>query len=333
MGVQRFARSGRVFRGAAVGAIFTLLVCSCSSGGQYASVDATAARSEVASQVAAPPGPTEVLGVVKDPVTWSVPFDRVLDGNLSRLENYAYDLLVDRCMSEAGIDEYEVMTASSVPFPETSPHGNETLFNVEIAQKYGYRMAPDPAYKISWEKIDLQGGGYYDGKPDSFKDQWHDCQDEVQLELYGPPPTEYLDIDENGVIPIESQLNQFFVDTSSSQLQEAAAQWRTCMAPQGIADLPEEPWEVGTLDLPESLITRFDYWPTGDPSADEIVVATADAECRESSGWTSLLYEATWDQQAAFVADHQAEIEGMVAENEAEAARMRSIITEAGGTP
>ncbi len=286
-----------------------------------------------AYQASATPAPSEVLGVVKDPLTWSLPFDRVLDGSLTRLELHASDLLVDRCMAEAGIDDYEVMNSSAVPFPETSPHGNATLFNVAIAQKYGYRMAPDPSYKISWEKIDLQGGGYYDDKPESFKNQWYDCLDEVQLQLHGPSPTEYLEVDENGPIPIESQLNRFFVDTSGSQLREAAEQWRTCMAPQGIADLPEEPWEAGTLQLPESLMTRLDYQPTGDPSADEIAVATADAQCRESSGWTRLLYEATWDQQAAFVAANETEINSIVAGNEAEAERMRSIIIEAGGTP
>ncbi len=312
-----------------------LMLASCATGGSHtADGGAEAGGGGVpAYQVSATPAPGEVLGVVKDPLTWSLPFDRVLDGNLARLEQHASDLLVDQCMAEAGFDDYELMNSSAVPFPETSPHGNATLFNVAIAQKYGYRMAPDPSYKISWEKIDLQGGGYYDNKPESFKNQWYACLDEVQVELHGPPTTEYLEVDENGPIPIESQLNRFMVDTSSPELQAAAEQWRTCMAPQGISDLPEEPWEAGTLDLPESLMTRLDYWPTGDPSAGEISVATADAQCRESSGWTNLLYEATWDQQAAFVAANETEINGIVAENEAEAARMRSIITEAGGTP
>ena len=47
----------------------------------------------------------------------------------------------------------------------------------------------------------------------------------------------------------------------------------------------------------------------------------------------SLLYEATWNQQAAFIAAHKAEIDTVVANNDAEAERMRGIIREAGGTP
>jgi hypothetical protein len=237
-------------------------------------------------------------------------------------------------MSKAGFDDFEVLSISSAPFPETQPHGNATLFNVEIAQKYGYRMAPDPGYRPSWEGVDLHGGGYYDNKPEAFKNQWHNCQDEVQLELSGPRPTAEVPVGETGDIPIESQLNRFTVDTSSPQLQEAAAQWRTCMAPQGIADLPQEPWATEIRrEMPESLQTRLNFQLTGQPSADEIAVATADAQCRESSGWTSLLYEATWNQQAAFIAAHKAEIDTVVANNDAEAERMRGIIREAGGTP
>lgn len=128
-------------------------------------------------------------------------------------------------------------------------------------------------------------------------------------------------------------MNRFAVDTSSPELQDAASQWRTCMAPQGIVDLPQEPWRsTSTGALPESLVTRFDYRPTGEASADEIAVATADAQCRESSGWTDLLYEATWDQEAAFVAAHQTEVDTVVARNDSEAQRMRTIIEEAGGT-
>ena len=177
-------------------------------------------------QASAPVASDEVLGVKKDPTTWSLPFDRVYGGPLLRLQVYASDILVDQCMAKAGFDDFEVLTISSAPFPETQPHGNATLFNVEIAQKYGYRMAPDPGYRPSWEGVDLQGGGYYDNKPEAFKNQWHNCQDEVQLELSGPRPTAEVPVDEGGNIPIESQLNRFTVDTSSPQLQEAAAQWR-----------------------------------------------------------------------------------------------------------
>ena len=170
-------------------------------------------------QASAPVAPDEVLGVKKDPTTWSLPFDRVYGGSLLRFQVYASDILVDQCMSNAGFDDFEVLTISSAPFPETQPHGNATLFNVEIAQKYGYRMAPDPGYRPSWEGVDLQGGGYYDDKPEAFKNQLYTCHDEVQLELSGPRPTAEVPVDEGGNIPIESQLNRFTVDTSSPQLQ------------------------------------------------------------------------------------------------------------------
>ena len=64
----------------------------------------------------------------------------------------------------------------------------------------------------------------------------------------------------------------------------------------------------------------------------EIAVATADAQCRESSGWTHLLYEATWDQQVAFISAHQTDVDAYLAREEETAEKMRQIITEAGGT-
>ena len=50
-------------------------------------------------QASAPVAPDEVLGVKKDPTTWSLPFDRVYGGSLLRLQVYASDILVDQCMS------------------------------------------------------------------------------------------------------------------------------------------------------------------------------------------------------------------------------------------
>lgn len=312
-----------------------LAVAACASSPDPGSAGAStdSATGGAYYQEATSPAPTEVLGVVKDPETWALPLDPLFASPMERLRLYAHDLLAQACMAEAGFNDYEILTTPSAPYPATRPHGNGTLFNVAIAQAYGYRMAPDPGYKPSWEKIDLGGGSYWDSKPAAFREQLDRCNDEIHPRLFGEPGTQRLDPGINEEDSFLSRLNRFTVDTSSPELQAAASQWRDCMAPQGIADLPEEPWTPTIRsEMPPSLQTRFDYHPTGDPSADEIAVATADAQCRESSGWTHLLYEATWDQQAAFITAHQTDVDAFLAREEETAEKMRQIITEAGGT-
>lgn len=312
-----------------------LAVAACTStpdpGSAGASTDS--ATGGAYYQQAPSHAPSEVLGVIKDEETWALPFDPLLNHLVGRLQAYARGLLAQTCMSEAGFNDYEILTTPSAPYPATQPHDNGTLFNVAIAQAYGYRMAPDPGYKPSWEKIDLGEGSYWDSKPAAFREQLDRCNDEIRPRLFGEPGTQAVDPGINEEDSFLSRLNRFTVDTSSPELQAAASQWRDCMAPQGIADLPEEPWTPTIRsEMPPSLQTRFDYHPTGDPSADEIAVATADAQCRESSGWTHLLYEATWDQQAAFITAHQTDVDTYLAQKEAEVEKLRQIITEAGGT-
>ena len=312
-----------------------LAVSACASPQGSLPTETDTASYGAYHQEAASPASTEVLGVIKDPETWALPFDPLFHSEMSRLQLYAHDLLMHQCMSNAGFDDYEILNDPTTPYPQTRPHGGGTLFNVTIAQAHGYRMAPDPSYKPSRDQMDLGGGSYHDTKPQSFRDQLDICYEEARLRLFEPVPSASLEPPPSMNVEdtFLSRLNRFVVDTSSPELQNAASQWRVCMAPQGITDLPEQPWgTAGDEPLPPSLQTRFDYWPTGTPSADEIAVATVDAQCRESSGWTHLLYEATWNQQAAFITAHQTDVDAYLAQIEQTTEEMRAIIAEAGGT-
>jgi len=139
----------RVSRAVVLIIVSALSLSACSARTPASGGGGSSGTGVFGGQASAPVAPDEVLGVKKDPTTWSLPFDRVYGGPLLRLQVYASDILVDQCMSNAGFDDFEVLTISSAPFPETQPHGNATLFNVEIAQKYGYRMAPDPG-RLFW---------------------------------------------------------------------------------------------------------------------------------------------------------------------------------------
>lgn len=76
------------------------------------------------------------------------------------------------------------------------------------------------------------------------------------------------------------------------------------MAPQGIADLPEEP------QIAQSVATKFGLGqPDADDtatdtnvSAEEIKLAVADAKCREQSGYEQLVYDLQWVGQEQILA-------------------------------
>lgn len=88
------------------------------------------------------------------------------------------------------------------------------------------------------------------------------------------------------------------------KVRAAAQRWRKCMAPQGIADLPEEP------QMAQSVATKFglgqpDGYDTAtdtNVSAEEIKLAVADAKCREQSGYEQLVYDLQWVGQEQILA-------------------------------
>ncbi|WP_223907928.1 hypothetical protein [Actinomyces capricornis] len=309
-------------------AVAAALTCACSqtapstqSGATASGASPAPASTSTQPSAAASASTTAetVLGVSKDPATWSLPFDAIEDASLAYLKSYALDLLVDQCMSDAGFEDYEVLTPSSPP-PGAQSAGKEHLFTVPIAQEHGYR-------KQFRQDSGSGDPSIYDNKPEAFHAQWNDCTTTSQIQLDAELSSGESDAD------WDARLSGFTVDTSGPELQDAAAQWHSCMEPQGIADLPEQPWTpmYFSQDMPESLTTAFYGDPVGPPSAEEIEVATADAQCRESSGWTSLLYETTWDQQAAFVEEHKAEVDARMAHNAAQTEKVRTVIRDHGG--
>lgn len=90
------------------------------------------------------------------------------------------------------------------------------------------------------------------------------------------------------------------------------------MAPVGISDLPDQPWEAAT-SIPDSLRDKWDWELTGPASAEEIRTAKHDAECRETSGWASTYYDAEWAVAENFVDKHRQELEPIAAQYEEDA--------------
>jgi hypothetical protein len=97
------------------------------------------------------------------------------------------------------------------------------------------------------------------------------------------------------------------------------------MADVGIPDLPETPREMPSMWLIERLDLGGD--PHGTASVEEIRFASADAECRESSGYVDAFYQALWNKEAQLVrdnADALLRIEAMVTEHREKVAQIIS---------
>jgi len=264
------------------------------------------------------------------------------------LTSQAEETVVKNCMVKAGFSDYRVRMDASAPAPANlAGDGISVLFNETTAKQFGYRRAPDPRDLLEVE-TEASGGDLFNGKSNEFFDQLDICNLEGQAVVAGVSVDEFkashqesagsADAVQENPASIGSQLNRLAVDLNSPELSAAAASWRECMAPLGISDLPDRPWDAGSMGLPESLRDKWGWRPTGKPSADEIATpsadeiatASADAACRASSGWTDTLYQQEWDTRQAFVDAHRAELAPVLAEHQAEAARAREIIAKGG---
>ena len=317
----------------------TMFLGACSQGGETSGQGASA---QPGGQVASTgSSAAEGIGaeVTKDQSHWTLPTDPYYGGQIMPLSLQAWDTVVRNCMVKAGFSDYRVGMDASAPLPANlAGDGISTFFNETTASQFGYRRAPDPRNVLEAEIEAAGPGGLFASKDKEFHKQLDVCDMEgraavagVSVEEFKERSNKLADDVQEDLSSIGSQLNRLAVDLNSPELSAAAASWRECMAPLGISDLPDRPWDAGsTGGLPESLRDKWGWRPTGKPSADEIATASADAACRASSGWTDTLYQQEWDTHQAFVDAHRAELAPVLADHQAEAARAREIIAKGG---
>ena len=217
------------------------------------------------------PVPGEVVnGVAKDEATWSTPLAVYFGVDTNDLRSHAQSVVTATCMHENGYADFRENYDSTAPRPRTTaPDGVGRLFNEELAAQYGYRNAPNPQYLIEADVEAAGGGGLYENASPEFKDQWYACLDRATAEVNEGESPQRLPTgdgpDQATLDSIQSQLNRFHIDTTGPQLQADAAAWRQCMAPLGIADLPDRPWEAGSMRMPDSLRKSGTGAPRGSP--------------------------------------------------------------------
>jgi hypothetical protein len=253
----------------------------------------------------------------KDVAQWTLPLDPYLlsDAQLTKAA-YAEAIMIHECLADIGIDR-------PVPYVDIdAAYGSNVAvrswFDLTIAQKHGYHDPSQerPAGLKAWDDFQLQA--------------WTSAEDAAFLKCRDDPaadPPEYS----NTLMNFTSGLAAaaFSGAGKDPDVLDAAARWHECMAGVGIEDLPRTPIEMPS----DSLRQRFEVGasidgPVTGPTAEEIDMATADADCRDSSGFTEAFYDALWTRETSLLLDNESALTDAGAEIDEITARIDEVIAE-----
>lgn len=254
---------------------------------------------------------------------WLMPLDQFVPQHV-QVRDYAENILIQECMTEAGIAWEVPWVDIDAPIPETTNAVGRRLFDVTLAQRWGYQPAP-------LTQQNAVATAELNSRPlsDSEAEHLGRCTDAVRAEA--------LPLLSGEAMNFAASLGMAADEAArlSPEVLEAAASWRACMEPWGISDLPRSPDLMPT----ESMRAEFgaaggdasavDQVPVS-ASAREIEVATGDARCREESGWRQARYDAEWQRQSVALAENADALVRIAEENEALVEAARAVVVERG---
>ena len=255
----------------------------------------------------------------KNRMAWAMPLDAYM---VDQQLDYAVDILVEPCMQDHGF-AYQRPAVDVTRRSETVTVSGRNLFNVDVARQWGYSGAPDPNYEVlRAASADALGWSR------EQQDQYDACLGEARA-----------------VFPAQS-INNYVAGLSLSswsganrepEVLDAAARWVACMRPLGFTDLPESPnSESGGTPTPSmseaygEVADGVSNVQTAEQRAEEIRIATFDAECQESSGYAQALYDAEWVRQVGIMRDNQAALTALLDEKAEYEQDADAIFREAG---
>lgn len=197
-------------------------------------------------------------------------------------ESYLVELLVERCLTEQGLDFAVVRPEHQGEKGEEHRRVVSGFRTVETAEEWGYgEVAPEGlvAERAASRRAAESVNAYTDEQLDMLDGCYASANAEVSSSVF--------DLQDS---------NAFAMSISSPELaaevRDAAAAWRECVAGQGLV-LPE-----GTVagDMPTTAMTEaFALAP--DPAQAERETAVLDIACRESSGYDAARYQELWRLQ------------------------------------
>ncbi|MGO2746524.1 hypothetical protein [Microbacterium sp.] len=219
----------------------------------------------------------------------------------SRLDNYAEQLLLGQCLNEHGYEWDVPWQDTDFVSPANFNHVDIRLFNVEIATQWGYQSAPslDLDSLDAWHEFTAWANSY---DPDAdFVPVFEACRDGVR----SPKSVENLD-NLNYIMGLKIQAED--VTRADETVVSATKEWRTCLVEAEVGEIPMSFEDMPTAQMVERFRTAGAA-SSGGISPEEIAVAAADAECRDSSGLSAARYDAQWNAEAELVEANRDKLE------------------------
>lgn len=227
----------------------------------------------------------------KNVAQWVMPLDQYMETDAeTSADEYAEDLLIEPCLEKAGYSYPVPWMDLDAPLPVTRNTVDDRLFTVQLAQEYGYHRAPnlDPS-RAAWLAFDAMP---------PFGDSEMKVFDSCLKQVRKTQLPELAQSAQNLANGLANQADQ--KAQQNGTVKSDARKWKTCMRPAGVPDLPDDPMN----EMPTSALGKqFGLDDiVADPNtlkagADEIRIATLDAQCREKTGYTQAYYDAEWDAQ------------------------------------
>jgi hypothetical protein len=260
----------------------------------------------------------------KNQSQWTLPLDEyqqpLIDTTLA-----AQQVLVQKCMADSG---YAWGVYLDSPGVRPGPSWNEVrrkLFDVDLAQRFGYgnsrEVARTDAEEERWRQVDA-ANRTVGGTATSVVDKCFAATGETlgtvgRTDPYG--------------LAADLASSAYDDATKAESVLSAERKWRACMIPVGVPDLPDSPImmpsdSVSALrpseDAPSQIGTEA-VVPTR-----EREVAVGDAKCRASSGYSAASYEAEWDNQVEALQERADDLSRYHKQAEQLETRAKQILTE-----
>lgn len=171
----------------------------------------------------------------------------------------AIDVFYADCLKD--VADYKVPPRSEKADLFSRDH--QLMFNEEIAANWGY-----PALRLPEEE---PPGIPSDDVTQEIETEYARCTEELGEKLSRPDGKFLEEVDSAG----------WNAEAESTELEDAKAAWRDCMAPLGIVDLPEEPHEMPPSSI-RGQPNEGDAYVDMDLelTEEERTVAMEDAKCR-----------------------------------------------------
>jgi len=256
----------------------------------------------------------------KDVDAWTMPLDRYVPvGETS--SSYALLLVAQQCMVAAGHDDFVVPwrdVAAGDRAGELSMNGSLRLraFDLATAETRGYHaLSVIDAGAAAWSEFSSQ----------PWTDERSARFDTCVQRARGTVPS--LDDYSNRTQSLVRLNNAAFEGARDDPTVTATwDDWRGCMQDARVGDVASDPSGMPTLEMAD----RFETLDSStSPTDDEIEIATADARCRESSGYRDALYEAEWQRQLTVPHDDGELLSGIdTAALAADNAEIRRVLAE-----